>query len=200
VGLANLSLQKRGHPHSWLVCDVAEEEEEFESNNKMSEKEELQSVLKTLTSRLEDMQTCSDLMAKHGAALQRSLSELEAGDSSEAAAGSKLKAIGEKATLFRIASNAMINTCSEYLDTAQAQGKRWQRLLQHEREQRQQLEEMVETLARQHSSLEQAAKEASSSRPNTSATAGQSQTPPSNPASGRSKLTFFFSDYAFLSH
>jgi oxysterol-binding protein 1 len=173
------------------VCNVAEEEEEFEGNNKMSEKEEMQSVLKTLTSRLEDMQTCSDLMAKHGAALQRSLSELEAGDSSEATAGSKLKAIGEKATLFRIASNAMINTCSEYLDTAQAQGKRWQRLLQHEREQRQQLEEMVETLARQHSSLEQAAKEASSSRPNVSATAGQSQTPSSNTTSGRSKLTWF---------
>ncbi|XP_059487348.1 oxysterol-binding protein 1-like isoform X2 [Neocloeon triangulifer] len=157
----------------------SEEEEEFESNNAVSEKEELQTVLKTLTSRLEDMQTCSDLMAKHGAALQRALSELETSEGSEAAAaaGSKLKAIGEKATLFRIASNAMINTCSEYLDTAQAQGKRWQRLLQHEREQRQQLEEMVETLARQHSSLEQAAKEANSNRPPATNTAGsQNQT------------------------
>jgi oxysterol-binding protein 1 len=168
----------------------------------LSEKEELQGVLKTLTSRLEDMQTCSDLMAKHGAALQRALSELEAaeGGAEAAAAGSKLKAIGEKATLFRIASNAMINTCSEYLDTAQAQGKRWQRLLQHEREQRQQLEEMVETLARQHSSLEQAAKEASSNRPNPNAAPGQPQTPTSNPTSGRSKFFLIIFVFRLLSH
>ncbi|CAB3359185.1 Hypothetical predicted protein [Cloeon dipterum] len=165
-----------------------EEEEEYESNNAVSEKEELLTVLKTLTSRLEDMQTCSDLMAKHGAALQRALSELETSEGSEAAsAGTKLKAIGEKATLFRIASNAMINTCSEYLDTAQAQGKRWQRLLQHEREQRQQLEEMVETLARQHSSLEQAAKEANSSRTQPGNPGLQNQVPnaTSNPPQGR---------------
>ncbi|CAB3359183.1 Hypothetical predicted protein [Cloeon dipterum] len=166
----------------------SEEEEEYESNNAVSEKEELLTVLKTLTSRLEDMQTCSDLMAKHGAALQRALSELETSEGSEAAsAGTKLKAIGEKATLFRIASNAMINTCSEYLDTAQAQGKRWQRLLQHEREQRQQLEEMVETLARQHSSLEQAAKEANSSRTQPGNPGLQNQVPnaTSNPPQGR---------------
>ena len=33
-------------------------------------------------------------------------------------------------------------------------GKKWQRLLSHEREQRLRLEEMVEQLARQHSQLE----------------------------------------------
>ncbi|XP_065337835.1 oxysterol-binding protein 1 isoform X4 [Cloeon dipterum] len=182
----------------------SEEEEEYESNNAVSEKEELLTVLKTLTSRLEDMQTCSDLMAKHGAALQRALSELETSEGSEAAsAGTKLKAIGEKATLFRIASNAMINTCSEYLDTAQAQGKRWQRLLQHEREQRQQLEEMVETLARQHSSLEQAAKEANSSRtqpgnpglqnqvPNTTSNPPQSRNPNLSPSDEDEENEFY---------
>lgn len=36
-------------------------------------------------------------------------------------------------------------------------GHKWTRLLQHEREQRQRLQEMVETLAQQHSRLEQAA-------------------------------------------
>lgn len=47
-------------------------------------------------------------MAKHGAALQRSLNELDGlripFESSE-----KLKAVNERATLFRITSNAMIN-------------------------------------------------------------------------------------------
>merc|ERR1719422_2174054 len=48
----------------------------------------------------------------------------------------------------------MINACSEYLELTQNQGKKWQRLLSHEREQRLRLEEMVEQLARQHSHLE----------------------------------------------
>lgn len=52
-----------------------------------------------------------------------------------------------------------LQTCSEYLEVAQGQGRKWQRLLQHEREQRLRLEDMVEQLARQHSHLEQAAKD-----------------------------------------
>lgn len=66
---------------------LTEDEEEFEATSAVSEKEELQGVLKQLTSRLEDMQTCSDLMAKHGAALQRALSELEATEGASDTAG-----------------------------------------------------------------------------------------------------------------
>lgn len=47
--------------------------------------------------------------------------------------------------------------CAEYLDTAQAHCHKYTKLLQHEREQRQRLQDMVETLAQQHSKLEQAA-------------------------------------------
>ncbi|CAH1233262.1 OSBP [Branchiostoma lanceolatum] len=68
---------------------------------------------------------------------------------------SKVKAVNERATLFRITSNAMINACADYLDLAQTQGRKWQKTLQYEREQRLRLEETVETLARQHNSLEQ---------------------------------------------
>jgi hypothetical protein len=50
-----------------------------------------------------------------------------------------------------------LQACAEYLKTAQTHGHKWIRLLQHEREQRQRLQEMVETLAQQHSKLEQAA-------------------------------------------
>jgi hypothetical protein len=50
-------------------------------------------------------------------------------------------------------------TCSDYLDLAQTHGRKWQRMLQHERDQRLRLEEMVEQLARQLGGLEQAAKE-----------------------------------------
>lgn len=51
----------------------------------------------------------------------------------------------------------VFQACSEYLTTAQGHCHKWTRLLQHEREQRQRLQEMVETLAQQHSKLEQAA-------------------------------------------
>lgn len=57
---------------------------------------------------MEDLSTCNDLIAKHGTALQRSLSELESlrlpAESNE-----KIKQVNERATLFRITSNAMIN-------------------------------------------------------------------------------------------
>jgi hypothetical protein len=42
---------------------------------------------------------------------------------------------------------------------AQKHSRRWQRILQHERDQRLRLEDMVEQLARQLGGLEQAAKE-----------------------------------------
>ena len=102
---------------------------------------------------MENLKTCFDLITKHGAALQRALGELESGED----LASKNKIVNERATLFRISSNAMINACTVYLSTAQTQGQKWGKMLQHERDQRLHLEEMVEQLARQHSHLEQAA-------------------------------------------
>ncbi|CAL8331578.1 unnamed protein product [Arctogadus glacialis] len=73
-----------------------------------SDRSEIQGTLKTLVSKLDDLSTCNDLIAKHGAALQRSLSELE-GLRVPVDGGEKIKAVNERATLFRITSNAMIN-------------------------------------------------------------------------------------------
>uniref|UniRef100_A0AAQ5XL76 Oxysterol-binding protein n=1 Tax=Amphiprion ocellaris TaxID=80972 RepID=A0AAQ5XL76_AMPOC len=112
-----------------------------------------QGVLKTLASKLDDLSTCNELIGKHGAALQRSLSELEdlrgSTDSTD-----KVKTVNERATLFRITSNAMINACRDFLDVAESHSRRWQKALQHEREQRHHLEETIEQLAKQHNSLE----------------------------------------------
>jgi hypothetical protein len=89
---------------------VEEEEDEYDESVP-SQKNDVQSVIKLLAARLEDLQTCSDLIAKHGAALQRSLSELESLDTAQDVP-SKLKSVNERATLFRITSNAMINVSS----------------------------------------------------------------------------------------
>lgn len=73
-----------------------------------SDHSEIQGTLKILVSKLDDLSTCNDLIAKHGAALQRSLSELET-LRVPLEGGEKIKAVNERATLFRITSNAMIN-------------------------------------------------------------------------------------------
>ncbi|CAN7985836.1 unnamed protein product, partial [Ixodes hexagonus] len=139
----------------------SEEDEELDMPSQL-DKSELLTVLRLLHVKLEDLSMCSDLIAKHGAALQRSLTDLEqleGGAGPEAAA--RVRAVNERATLFRITSTAMMNACSEYVSLAQSQGRKWVRMLQHEHEQCLRLQEMVEQLAKQHSHLERAAKEAS---------------------------------------
>ena len=73
-----------------------------------TDKSELHYTIKDLSLKLDDLGTCNDLIAKHGAALQRSLSELE-GLKIPYESSEKLKAVNERATLFRITANAMIN-------------------------------------------------------------------------------------------
>uniref|UniRef100_A0A8C7ZVY8 Oxysterol-binding protein n=1 Tax=Oryzias sinensis TaxID=183150 RepID=A0A8C7ZVY8_9TELE len=141
--------------HSVLAFNDSGDEEP----TSQSDRSELQGTLKLLVSKLDDLSTCNDLIAKHGAALQRSLTELE-GLKVTIEGGEKIKAVNERATLFRITSNAMINACRDFLDLAETHSRRWQRALQYEREQRTHLEETIEQLAKQHNSLERAWREA----------------------------------------
>ena len=48
--------------------------------------------------------------------------------------------------------------CHDYLELAQVQGKRWERMLKYGHDQRLRLEEVVEQLAKQHESLEKQAR------------------------------------------
>ena len=52
---------------------------------------------------------------------------------------------------------SVLQACHDYLELAQVQGKRWERMLKYERDQRLRLEEIVEQLAKQHDSLEKQA-------------------------------------------
>ncbi|XP_038947938.1 oxysterol-binding protein 2 isoform X4 [Rattus norvegicus] len=116
---------------------------------------DLHHTLKTLSLKLDDLGTCNDLIAKHGAALQRSLNELDS-LKIPSESGEKLKVVNERATLFRITSNAMINACKDFLELAEIHSRKWQRALNYEQEQRVHLEETIEQLAKQHNSLERA--------------------------------------------
>uniref|UniRef100_A0A663LXT6 Oxysterol-binding protein n=1 Tax=Athene cunicularia TaxID=194338 RepID=A0A663LXT6_ATHCN len=134
---------------------LEESDDSGDESVSQTDKTELQNTLRTLSSKVEDLSTCNDLIAKHGTALQRSLSELETlrlpAESTE-----KIKQVNERATLFRITSNAMINACRDFLMLAQTHSKKWQKSLQHERDQRIRLEETLEQLAKQHNHLERA--------------------------------------------
>lgn len=88
---------------------VTEDEEDVEFDQ--AHKREMDSAIKSLISRLEALQTYNELINRHGTALQRSLSELESHENAQEVT-TKMKAINERATLFRISSNAMINVIS----------------------------------------------------------------------------------------
>ena len=73
------------------------------------DRNELNMMVHTLSAKLEDLHTCNDLIAKHGLALTKILSELESSHHSAPEVVANLKPVQERATLFRITSNAMIN-------------------------------------------------------------------------------------------
>ncbi|XP_034945715.1 oxysterol-binding protein 1 isoform X2 [Chelonus insularis] len=136
----------------------SEEEDEYHDND--NQKGENTSIIKDLTERLEDLQSCNELISKRGTMLTRSLVELESLEPTSPDMAAKIKTVSERAALFRIAANAMISTSNDYLQLAQQQEPKWKKMLQHERDQKVRIEKMVEQLARQHSHLEEAAQHA----------------------------------------
>lgn len=136
------------------------EEDEASENLYVVPSEEVKTVVRELNDRLESLRTCYDLISKHGHALQGALTELKSTNvalSDEETLVSRIKIVNERATLFRITSKAMISACTDYLRSAELQGHKWSKALQHERDNRQRLEDVVEQLAKQHTQLEQAA-------------------------------------------
>ncbi|ODN04933.1 Oxysterol-binding protein 1 [Orchesella cincta] len=124
----------------------SEEEEELEEVSTPIDGHEVTNVFKMLNAKLDDLQTCCELINKHGNSLTKALSDLEMLDSHQDMSG-KVKQVNERATLFRITSTAMINACAEYAKAAHTQGKKWQKAISFEKEQRIKLEKMVEELA-----------------------------------------------------
>lgn len=93
---------------SFSILDDEEEETDNRTTEKSFDPTEIENTIKILTSKIEDLNTCNNLIVNHGTQLTRSLAELDhlqsSGDTT-----SKMKAINERATLFRITTNAMIN-------------------------------------------------------------------------------------------
>lgn len=88
------------------------DEEEDDKNVLSIPSQELNAAITELSMKLENLRTCNDLISKNGRALQSALAELETVDEQNNLA-SKTKLVTERATLFRISSNAMINVSSD---------------------------------------------------------------------------------------
>ncbi|XP_022666452.1 oxysterol-binding protein 1-like [Varroa destructor] len=154
--------------HSIRRQEAEEDEERGLGLDQVSPKaaqDEQERLLRTLAAKRDDLRTCNDLVAKHSYALMRCLGDLEQTESSDGdvAARKIMKQVNERATLFRITSTNIVKTSVEFVEVAQSLYHQWSRLLEHEHSQRLKLEEQLEQLARQHSHLERAAKEAASS-------------------------------------
>ena len=117
---------------SYKMMESDEEDEGDQEFPVEISKQELLNAVRHMSSKLEDLRTCNDLIVKHGHALQRSVSDLEQathtikdGGDKKAEVGNiqpKVKILNERATLFKITSNAMINACTEYMELTQTQG------------------------------------------------------------------------------
>ncbi|XP_055355969.1 oxysterol-binding protein 1-like [Paramacrobiotus metropolitanus] len=151
VELAKTRANKAG------VDDSSGNEPDEDDEEEDVSKSDLQAVIRNLSSKIDELNACHEQISKQGRALQGLIVELE-NLSIPPDASAKAKAVVERATLFRLTSTALLNASKEFLTMAQSEGKKWQKMLGHEHDQRVRLAEMVEQLAKQHSSLEEAAK------------------------------------------
>ena len=104
-----------------------EENGEFEA-----EKTELANNLKILQQKLDDLSTSHEFVLKHSSALNKSLSELESIQSKPDE--SLIKTINERSTVYKITMLAVVNACQEFINLAQLQTRKMNKVLQSERD------------------------------------------------------------------
>lgn len=123
------------------------------------DKQELQKAIHQLNAKLKEVETCSSLVEKHELNLHSTLNDLMAtlekdsrlafGGERDEAWVEKAKACQERASLLKITAQTMTKASSEFHDLCQNRWRRWHYVFLKEREQRLQLELMVEQLAKQ---------------------------------------------------
>nr|CDJ92121.1 Pleckstrin homology domain containing protein [Haemonchus contortus] len=107
----------------------------------------LQKTHKELLRKLEDLQTAARILDKHGDELIRCVNEPEI----------DRKTLSERAALLKITTAAVLKAAEEFVDLSDRGSKRMGKVVATERREKIMLQEQLETLAKQHSSLERAA-------------------------------------------
>ena len=99
-------------------------------------KQELINVIKLMSAKLEDLSTCSNLIGKHGTALQAAIAELtsneklmeKASPENRAAFKNLSKTVTERAALLKLTSNAMVKASNDFNVMCQNNGMKWRRV------------------------------------------------------------------------
>ncbi|KAM7540389.1 hypothetical protein Aperf_G00000035971 [Anoplocephala perfoliata] len=114
-------------------------------------------AISNFENRINDLQHYQDTLKRKSDDLQRVINELE-GFNIPPELSEKVGMIKDKATVYKVASLAMVNSCSDFLFFARSQSRRWRRIFNAQVDRRARLEQMVEELARQINKLESQAR------------------------------------------
>nr|CDS32970.2 oxysterol binding protein 1 [Hymenolepis microstoma] len=107
--------------------------------------------------RISDLQHYQDILKQKADDLQKVINDLE-GSNVPPDFLEKTTIIRDRAALYKVASLAMVNYCSDFLGYARSQTRRWRKIFNAQADRCARLEQMVEQLAKQINKLESQAR------------------------------------------
>uniref|UniRef100_A0A1I7ZDC3 Oxysterol-binding protein n=1 Tax=Steinernema glaseri TaxID=37863 RepID=A0A1I7ZDC3_9BILA len=111
-------------------------------------KEAITHSMQAITQKMDDLKKCGRVLNKQYMELGVLLEDMDSADR---------KKYTEQINMFKVATSAMLQCSDEFTEVSERETRRLKRFLTYEREQRLQLQDQIEQLARQHSHLERAA-------------------------------------------
>lgn len=133
--------------------DSEDEYLEINSNNK-PDMEEISKILRDLDQRKYDLITREKVTKKYVLSLTCNIHGIEKELENKEQVVNFCKELNNSSTMLNVSLSALIKTCGDLGVAAKALDKRWEKLYNSEHEKRQQLEVMVEQLAKQLKELE----------------------------------------------
>ncbi|KAM3179099.1 hypothetical protein ACTXT7_001237 [Hymenolepis weldensis] len=147
MGKANaLSLGKSGNDSDdWDEADDDESDLAWSAPRLMPEDAArlVEGAISNFESRINDLQHYQDTLKRKADDLQKVINDLEGSDIPSNLA-EKISIVQDRATVYKVASLAMANSCSDFLGFARSQMRRWRKIFNTQVERRARLEQMVE--------------------------------------------------------
>uniref|UniRef100_A0A0N5AWQ5 Oxysterol-binding protein n=1 Tax=Syphacia muris TaxID=451379 RepID=A0A0N5AWQ5_9BILA len=137
--------------HCAIKAAESEEDEELkmDSLSNCGSPAAIDSMNQALEGKLDEVRKCNSLIAKHSDELVKALNEIEALDNK--------RSLNERIRLFKITAEAMAKACDDFVKLTAKESRKVSRYASNEHEQRLRLQDQIEVLAKQHSSLERVA-------------------------------------------
>ncbi|TNN05042.1 Oxysterol-binding protein isoform 2 [Schistosoma japonicum] len=149
-----VALRKQGED-SDVYADGYEDDDDYKTSSITDEDgiRYINNALVKLEAHVTDLERHQLTVTRKGEELQRSVGDVEsARDPTELL--QRFNLARERATVFKVASMAMVNSCCEFTHFTRGQLGRWQRIFSNQNERCALLEQMIEQLAKQLRQLE----------------------------------------------